>query len=176
MVIYVAGARFRGVLTCDKRDNDLQAEKMGGIYVTIDEITSLIQEPTTVTPPAPANNNSQSLRILATPTMTRRTIATSNRPVFGPLTTVFTPSPDCNACYVYTSDLPCVAYSTNCEGARPCMPDSNWDPSGLYSPGVHCPSGWTTATVLSANDSQHIAPDKYNRLLPDETAAFCCPE
>ncbi|EAQ85360.1 predicted protein [Chaetomium globosum CBS 148.51] len=46
----------------------------------------------------------------------------------------------------------------------------------MYSPGLVCPSGWTTATVVSAEMTDSFsARDVIGRLEKGETAAFCCP-
>ncbi|KAH6640301.1 hypothetical protein F5144DRAFT_589813 [Chaetomium tenue] len=46
----------------------------------------------------------------------------------------------------------------------------------MYSPGLVCPSGWTTATVVSAEMTDRFsARDVIGKLEKGETAAFCCP-
>ena len=51
-----------------------------------------------------------------------------------------------------------------------------WVDGNFYSPGLLCPSGWTTATVVTAEMTGSLqAADVFNWLLSGETAAFCCP-
>ncbi|KAB5533454.1 hypothetical protein GE09DRAFT_361557 [Coniochaeta sp. 2T2.1] len=104
------------------------------------------------------------------------------RVVIGPLTTTFTPPPECSMCvedasmkYSYSND--CVAYFRDCTSKRlACLPvngDQDIIPRGFYSPGLQCPSGWITAMVV---DRGHADMEVfYSTLLPDETAALCCP-
>jgi hypothetical protein len=105
-------------------------------------------------------------------------IATGNN--LGPLTTIFTPPPGCDVCYVEAKSAGrvCAVYSTDCHGPRPCMPGTfPWTFSDFYSPGLFCPSGWTTATVVSADMTDSIrASEVLSRMSHDETAAFCCPK
>ncbi|KAK3303655.1 uncharacterized protein B0T15DRAFT_401777 [Chaetomium strumarium] len=99
----------------------------------------------------------------------------------GPLTTIFTPQPDCGICFVgptaQVHNL-CDAFSTDCQGSpRSCLPrSSQWSNWAFYSPGLLCPEGWTTATVVSSDMTDSVrALDIISLLTSDETAAFCCP-
>ena len=134
--------------------------------------------------------------------------STSARTVLGSLTTTFTPSPSCFSLYqpldarglFATVPLPTVALQ-----AVTCVSDEFltsdmvddvkcWPPStvthtdalyngwGLYSPGLLCPNGYTTAcTALAGNKkatAASISGDDFQfqfPLLPSETAAGCCP-
>jgi hypothetical protein len=77
-------------------------------------------------------------------------------------------------------DRGCAAYSTDCYGPmRACMPgDAEWNKWDFYSPGLSCPVGFTTATLVSANMTDGLlqASVVLDGMLNDETAAFCCPE
>lgn len=54
--------------------------------------------------------------------------------------------------------------------------DNTWGLFAVYSPGLACPAGWTTATVVSAEMTDRLtARDVISRLEHGETAAFCCP-
>lgn len=112
-----------------------------------------------------------------TPTPT----ASSTRDNLGPLTTIFTPPPTCRDCLIASSiKYPevCRQYYTDChDDPRPCLPDNHtWERFAMYSPGLACPSGWTTATVVSAEMTYSFsARDVIGRLEKGETAAFCCP-
>ncbi|OIW26299.1 hypothetical protein CONLIGDRAFT_646477 [Coniochaeta ligniaria NRRL 30616] len=99
----------------------------------------------------------------------------ARRTVLGPLTTTFTPPEGCDKCFDHfnlPTGVNCVAYYWDCDSRRPCIPvigDVSTIPPGFYSPGFHCPEGWLTALII---DSQL---DIFLTLLPDETAALCCP-
>ncbi|KAB5513173.1 hypothetical protein GE09DRAFT_636398 [Coniochaeta sp. 2T2.1] len=103
------------------------------------------------------------------------------RVVIGPLTTTFTPPPECSRCFVYSQLDPiflidCVAYFRDCTSRQACLPvigDQDVIPPGFYSPGIQCPSGWITALVIDRGHSNMEV--FYSTLLPDETAALCCP-
>ncbi|KAJ5112988.1 hypothetical protein N7456_001522 [Penicillium angulare] len=129
----------------------------------------------------------------------------------GPLTTTFTPASTCtNSVYVgkispelfLGPPVDCTTYDTS--GCTPSGTTTNTGSSttlGLYppweapyfSPGIHCPSGWTTvgAAVRGANDtmsssgimSMSMGLEDYeigafmlaSILEPSETLALCCP-
>jgi hypothetical protein len=60
-------------------------------------------------------------------------------------------------------------------------PLRTWAPWGFYSPGLACPSGWTTATSLSHGmvTTGSLDVRLYSAvplLVEGEAAAFCCPE
>ncbi|KAK4234422.1 hypothetical protein C8A03DRAFT_18680, partial [Achaetomium macrosporum] len=99
----------------------------------------------------------------------------------GPLTTVFTPQPECGDCFIGPTPQQynlCDAYSTDCYGRpRPCLPSSSqWSKWAFYSPGLLCPAGWTTATVVSSDMTDSVrALNIISLLASEETAAFCCP-
>ncbi|KAK4156573.1 hypothetical protein C8A00DRAFT_12483, partial [Chaetomidium leptoderma] len=114
-----------------------------------------------------------------TRTTTGAVTPSSTRNNLGPLTTTFEPSPDCDACFVAESaeEWHCAAYFTDCHGPRSCVPGSiPWSIWAFYSPGLVCPAGWTTATVVNINITDSIrAIEVIRRMSHDETAAFCCP-
>lgn len=112
------------------------------------------------------------------PSLTRYNIA--------PLTTVFTPPAGCETGFVQKATAApdsdrihenCQAYLSDCRTSRPCLPGtSSWAPWAFYSPGLLCPAGWTTATVVSQDMTDSIrATDIFSLMRRDETAAFCCP-
>jgi hypothetical protein len=120
----------------------------------------------------------------------------------GPLTTVFTPPPDCTAStlfygYVYGDyryyllrGQSCRSYETTM-GFPPLWAPSCW-PSGMaqyiqsqdkikipyYSPGQSCPSGFTSACSMTKQEGDRLPPtDRYlwTVLSTNETAIVCCP-
>lgn len=113
------------------------------------------------------------------PTATQSGAASSTRNNLGPLTTVFTPSPTCEECFVAATALNggCRAHYTDCHNPRRCMPGDNaWELFAVYSPGLVCPAGWTIATMVSAEMTDRLtARDVISRLEHGETAGFCCP-
>jgi len=102
------------------------------------------------------------------------------RSLLGPLTTEFVPPSGCSNCFVPEGfdDDDCLAYSTDCLGDRACLPGPSsatawW---GFYSPGISCPSGWTTFTTFSQDERFTVGISSIIDLMePEETAAFCCP-
>ncbi|KAB5533453.1 hypothetical protein GE09DRAFT_361558 [Coniochaeta sp. 2T2.1] len=64
-----------------------------------------------------------------------------------------------------------AAFFSNCMSLRPCLPRlgtlTSIPPYGFYSPGLQCPSGWTS---FEAPTSQIPA-----TLYPDEEVVLCCP-
>ncbi|KAF2239530.1 hypothetical protein EV356DRAFT_102841 [Viridothelium virens] len=133
-------------------------------------------------------------------------VISSTRPVVGPLTTVFTPPPGCFDVYkgaipnILTQGVSCSS-SFWAEGLRSetdtyLKPNENCFPPGRvldeqidmvtgllpYSPGLFCPSGYTTACssailpkglppATTTDSSFAFSPN----LLSGETAAACCP-
>ncbi|KAK3363193.1 hypothetical protein B0T25DRAFT_562218 [Lasiosphaeria hispida] len=128
----------------------------------------------------------------------------------GSLTRVFTPSSDCpslQAIYRMTSPTSSDGLTTGFQlTAMAYMPPSAWGsrhtvintcyPSGglfdqvfgYFSPGVYCPSGWTSAMTMlnsgvhmpssqrvEATDSES-ASSLLRSLLPSETMVLCCPD
>ncbi|KAK6536951.1 hypothetical protein TWF281_001158 [Arthrobotrys megalospora] len=118
-------------------------------------------------------------------------MTTQTRNVLGPLTTTFTPAPNCVAPLVYCPETErCYGW-----GAQTCMTTGvdntgcwpTWtagasvptrpvalDGFGIYSPGLICPYGNTaacSATFAGAADFQFQYP-----LMESETAVGCCPQ
>ncbi|KAK3693124.1 hypothetical protein B0T22DRAFT_34113 [Podospora appendiculata] len=124
---------------------------------------------------------------------TASTAASVTRYNIAPLTTVFVPPPECHTCYgdghtfSFDSILTgggswqlCTAYASNCLSYRPCLPGTTTPTAdfGFYSPGLFCPAGWTTATVLTSSGdatSWRFGLELISRLQTDETAGLCCP-
>ncbi|KAK3402341.1 hypothetical protein B0T20DRAFT_137298 [Sordaria brevicollis] len=113
------------------------------------------------------------------------------RSILGPLTTTFTPPPDCTQCYEVTSGNQihgntCRAYAEDCLGVQraSCLPGASKaisnveQPWGFYSPGLACPSGWTT-TGPTLSYGQPERGDGMGNILEvleeGERAGFCCP-
>jgi hypothetical protein len=100
------------------------------------------------------------------------------RTLVGPLTTNFIPPDDCVTPFEYASfggGLELGIYGENCASERSCLPGTGTDPAtyttgGYYSPGLNCPEGWETATTIDSR-----IPELQSQLLPDESAALCCP-
>jgi hypothetical protein len=119
----------------------------------------------------------------------------SARTILGPLTTTFTPAASCTAgqlacstcnyawgaqrCYSSTSgivtidgvedDTECWP-QTNAGLPEPTMPLWGW---GFYSPGVICPTGYTSACSAIAGSALTWTPEW--SLIAGETAIGCCP-
>jgi hypothetical protein len=132
---------------------------------------------------------------------------------YGPLTTTFTPPPSCTATDrlqlgQVTSDFPHYFYSVKCSSqtAWDCVPTGTASSSttyddekyigseGYYSPGLHCPSGWSTIGLATADAHGSVSTSGFlvstdlgepyypqpgtimaSILKPSETMAFCCP-
>ncbi|KAK4221508.1 hypothetical protein QBC38DRAFT_461412 [Podospora fimiseda] len=121
----------------------------------------------------------------------------------GPLTTVFTAPQVCEQCInvgtmVGTDTFTTIACIISCSYPRDgcsedvppdiCLPNNpvisaivdakNRERFGFYSPGLQCPDGWDTATVLS-HGIYNLPGDIHQAVLgtlqSDETAAVCCP-
>lgn len=132
----------------------------------------------------------------------------------GPLTTTFTPASTCtnNVVVVQTSPEVYLVAPVDCESygelsgctptgtitttATSVDPNVPWEAS-YFSPGVYCPSGWTTiggaardadttmslSGFLNSNSSANVKYDDYvyggimlaSILDPSETLALCCP-
>ena len=135
--------------------------------------------------------------------------STGARTVLGSLTTTFTPAPSCFSLFQPLDDrglfdtlpLPSVALqavtcasdeflTSDMVDDKNCFPpvttsvssDNGFLNQGLYSPGLICPSGYTTAcsalpakakstATLNGAENFHFV---YSRL-PSETAVGCCP-
>ncbi|KAK0652321.1 hypothetical protein B0T16DRAFT_454698 [Cercophora newfieldiana] len=138
----------------------------------------------------------------------------------GPLTAVFTAPADCTGVHAITSVLtssntanlggwfrpgvlaymPSPAYASGwlnpsapVSVSNTCYPPNSavHPPSAFFSPGVHCPDGWTSAMTLSSSSIRTVSnalftPANYAQstqassllasLLPHETAVLCCPD
>lgn len=133
------------------------------------------------------------------------TDAASNSPStarynIGPLTTTYTPPSECQRCTLatdqigtgqfysiceaYISELPCHSQKWT---LSPCLPQVTnissqifGELAAFYSPGLACPSGWeTAATVTSGAQGANyglVNGIGIETLLPNETAAVCCPK
>lgn len=120
----------------------------------------------------------------------------------GPLTTTFTPPPECSSVNLYFDSVLGVVgnWGEECPtGAVPpgstgifassCYPDgwaepftSNYrrapDEFAAFSPGLHCPRGWTTAcSVARTDDAGPNGADRtmWSVLEDGQTAIGCCP-
>lgn len=118
------------------------------------------------------------------------------RKLIAPLTTLFHPPSQCNQ-YTFigaATDPAAVQYSEICavfnfEGACPsqtppaCLPHvTNYSdvagPGFFYSPGLICPSGWSTAASVAQGKETTglVSGVDVGTLLAGETAVVCCPE
>ncbi|KAK4182132.1 hypothetical protein QBC35DRAFT_364068, partial [Podospora australis] len=108
------------------------------------------------------------------------------RPVAGPLTTIWTPPGECDRVfsrYYESGTLGAQAYNYDCDGPQSCYPSDAVNQHfilghmyAFYSPGLSCPSGWSTAAIVSHGMKNLIeAQDILATLSTDETAAVCCP-
>ncbi|KAK3949234.1 hypothetical protein QBC32DRAFT_349688 [Pseudoneurospora amorphoporcata] len=117
-------------------------------------------------------------------------VASFTRSVLGPLTTTFTPPPECTQCYELAGGEKrgntCRAYAEDCLGIprASCLPQASNAisdvelPWGFFSPGLACPSGWTTAgpTISYGQiEKDDVVGNIVNVLEAGETAGFCCP-
>jgi hypothetical protein len=128
-------------------------------------------------------------------------LATASRTIIGPLTTTFTPLPECSVPTRIGSHLTAQTYADLCAVWWPdcrapdaaeieCLPSSTgaWNTAqkgAFYSPGLHCPHGWQTvysvtgaqakATDTAGVTGNDIGPIERNTMLAGETAALCCP-
>lgn len=109
------------------------------------------------------------------------------RPILGPLTTVFTPPPECTFAAVRSTPLSIGFRAQTCVGDTLADESSRWPeataaaPSptppfhgwGFYSPGIVCPAGHTTA--CDATQGQRTGWDMQYALEQGETVVGCCP-
>lgn len=135
---------------------------------------------------------------------------------YGPVTTTYTPAPSCSATdrivlgTIDSDDFPRFMYNVQCEATSysDCVPSATATPSvtidkddwtasvgNYYSPGLYCPSGWstvgqagrdgnkpyTTSGVMSFGASDRVPYFDYmptllaRNLQPSESVALCCP-
>jgi hypothetical protein len=132
---------------------------------------------------------------------------------YGPLTTTFTPPPSCTATDRLqlgrmTSGFPHFLYSVKCSSQSEwdCVPTGTASSAatfddlkyvgsaGYYSPGLYCPSGWSTIGSATADEHGAVSTSGYlvktdqkgpyyeqpgtllaSMLKPSETMALCCP-
>ena len=130
--------------------------------------------------------------------MSATTTAPSRSALLGPLTTVFTPPPactvavmNCNTCNIGWLAQTCYSSNSaqqNASGEPSCWPSQTSTRHGtlagygFYSPGLVCPSGYTTAcaaagtakTAVPGLAGGTVFPFQYS-LFPGETAVGCCP-
>jgi hypothetical protein len=130
--------------------------------------------------------------------MLATTTTPSRSALLGPLTAVFTPPPactvavmNCNTCNIGWLAQTC--YSSNSAQQNASDEPSCWPSQtstrhgtlagyGFYSPGLVCPSGYTTAcaaagtakTAVPGLAGGTVFPFQYS-LFPGETAVGCCP-
>ncbi|KAK1775001.1 hypothetical protein QBC45DRAFT_445592 [Copromyces sp. CBS 386.78] len=126
------------------------------------------------------------------PATSTSNVASFTRSVLGPLTTTFTAPPDCcTQCYELAGGEKrgntCRAYAEDCLGIprASCLPQASNAisdvelPWGFFSPGLACPSGWTTAgPIVSYGQMEKDGGGVGNIvdvLEAGETAGFCCP-
>lgn len=111
----------------------------------------------------------------------------TGRQLIGPLTAAYTPPQSLRFGFVQsenndvseaTLDAPSsYVYENNCPSVRSCLPSI---PATVqrdyYSPGLHCPVEWETATELGhgITDSVRVT-DILRALSADEMVAFCYP-
>jgi len=120
------------------------------------------------------------------------------RTILGPLTTTFTPAPACftpvvecappscdvgwqaQTCYSSSSDIASVEDNSDCWPPRSgSVTLSTHNPTlngwGFYSPGLVCPSGYTSACTATGGGSWGW-PVQFSLFVnPEETAIGCCP-
>lgn len=119
----------------------------------------------------------------------------SARTILGPLTTTFTPAASCTGaqracstcnfaweaqtCYSTTSGIITIDGVEDASGCwpptstglpEPTLPLWGW---GFYSPGVICPTGYTSACFATADSALTWTPEW--SLTAGETAIGCCP-
>lgn len=120
---------------------------------------------------------------------------TLNR-ILGPLTTTFTPASACSNLYELSTDAlagtPVLTRGALCPpniiNDESCLPPATLSNNDLpsngaaYSPGLWCPSGYSTACQAAMSDNGQPAPMTSavsfafpQSLLPGESAAGCCP-
>ncbi|KAF2795803.1 hypothetical protein K505DRAFT_239153, partial [Melanomma pulvis-pyrius CBS 109.77] len=136
-----------------------------------------------------------------TPEPTNRPIPTQTRSNLGPLMTTFVPPPHCSraalACATCSSARQAQLCKTQLNGQKSeddieCWPTATAVPSrapmaplgglGFYSPGILCPTGYSTACAISsdANPAQATALTRGGNfqfpILAGETGIGCCPD
>lgn len=114
--------------------------------------------------------------------------------ILGNLTTVFTPPPACVTALgsinsplgrvgnlIGLGSIESIAHlGQTCSGGEAIDATSCWPPvlsgalTGFYSPGVHCPAGYTTACSATAG-SKEAGWEMQFKLQDGETAVGCCP-
>lgn len=128
-----------------------------------------------------------------------QTTAAFTRSILGPLTTTFTPPPactiavaNCNTCKVGWLAQTCFSSNSlfqNASDESTCWPPVTITPTpgnlssyGFYSPGLICPSGYSTACAAAGTAKTAVTglangtgfAFQYD-LLANETAVGCCP-
>jgi hypothetical protein len=122
-------------------------------------------------------------------------IEQSSRTILGPLTTTFTPAPSCS---IGARACPTCNYAWEAQSCYSTISDNNvvygisdatqcWPPTsaglpsptpplwgwGFYSPGIICPTGYTSACSATAGNAMTWTPEW--SLAAGETAVGCCP-
>ena len=90
--------------------------------------------------------------------------------LLGPLTSTFTPPPNCSKIISTTSDT--LAFlGTDYFNRASCFPSSHEGSIRVYfRPGLACPAGWTSNLVSGSRTRSNLP-----SIGPDETVAVCCP-
>ena len=126
----------------------------------------------------------------------------TSRTIIGPLTTTFTPPAECLTLGAFGTGSGAVSFyrAEGCSNSRlidatTCWPpassslppsvlntDANLNGLGIYSPGLACPSGYTTACKEQLDSrGSDVPPANASStrfqfpLIPNETAVGCCP-
>ncbi|KAK4185792.1 hypothetical protein QBC35DRAFT_555849 [Podospora australis] len=78
---------------------------------------------------------------------------------------------------LYSTLAEAYMYGRNCGDEFSCIPSQrNGVEDSIYSPGLGCPLGWTTATILSRGMTDSVrAWQIFSTLYEDELDAICCP-
>ncbi|KAK0746462.1 hypothetical protein B0T18DRAFT_294025, partial [Schizothecium vesticola] len=109
--------------------------------------------------------------------------------ILGPLTTTFTPPPQCSVGVGICSTCNVVFYGQTCVSSGAQDGTTCWPPTtsgalapkptlqgwGFYSPGIACPSGYTSRCSAVADSEREPGWPMQFLLAPGETAVGCCP-
>ncbi|KAK3356832.1 hypothetical protein B0T25DRAFT_537507 [Lasiosphaeria hispida] len=115
-------------------------------------------------------------------------ITSQSRVILGPLTATFQPPAQCSVGVGVCSTCDAVFYGQRCGSAGPQDDTTCWPPTtqgalrpsstlsgwGLYSPGISCPVGFTSACHATADSSRADWAMQF-LMEPGETAVGCCP-
>ena len=137
--------------------------------------------------PAPTQRPPPGGRPPPPPTMSA--ITSQPRVILGPLTTTFTPPPQCSVGVGICSTCNVVFYGQTCVSSGAQDGTTCWPPTtsgalapkptlqgwGFYSPGIACPSGYTSRCSAVADSEREPGWPLQFLLAPGETAVGCCP-